>query len=276
MSIPKGILKAAAAIAILSCSVFGQQLKSPERDAQSIEILTHVVEAAGGRQALAAVHDITESGEITFDWADGVKGPVIIQILGGKYFRMESALANGGSIWIARDGRGSKMDQQKTVQLSPSSAINLGNLTYPVAHVMAALADCSTDVSFVDIEKRNGRSVYRLQVEGQLGLVSQAQLGGPVVKDLLIDALDFNIVGVEDRPFPARNPEVASDSRSRASARRHSDSPSRAIEFSDFRLVNGVRVPFSISTTLLGQQTLSILLNKVRFNSNLSSQDFNH
>lgn len=105
------------------------------------------------------------------------------------------------------------------------------------------------------------------------------------MKDLLIDALNFSILSVEDRPFrtyqargnvadkSAESSEKLSDQPSEPKGKL-SDRPPRAIEFGDFRTVNGVLVPFSISTKLMGQETLTIHLSSVVFNSNLSSEDF--
>jgi len=47
-------------IAASSCLLFGQQPSDtpPERNAEAIEILSRVVQAAGGARALASVHDI--------------------------------------------------------------------------------------------------------------------------------------------------------------------------------------------------------------------------
>jgi hypothetical protein len=263
MSISKWILGLTITVAVTPCSSFGQQAKAPERDAQSIEILTRVIQASGGTQALAGVHDITESGEITFYWGENVKGPVTIRTLGGNHFQMEADLPAGKSTWVIRDGSGSKKDGDKSVPISTENAINLGNLTYPLGHIAAALADVATEVSFVGIVEQEGRSVYRLRVKGQLGLVGTPSPGVRVVKDILVDALSFDIVGVQDRPYRTYKP-----------GRRASDPPAREIDFTDFRVVNGVRIPFSITTNLQGQKTLDIRLSEVTFNKGLGEGDF--
>jgi hypothetical protein len=258
---------------IIVGSSFGQDQRatSPGRDSQVLEILGRVVQANGGSQALANVHDITEKGEITFHGGGGAKGPLTIRMLGGNHFHMEADLPNGKSSWTVSDGGGSKKEGEKVVPLSRENALNLGNLTYPIGHVEAALSDSATTTSFVGIEKREARSVYRLRLKGHLGLASEGHASIPVVKDMLIDALTFDIVSVEDRPFVALSVEKG---RLRADTDRPFHSPPRAIEFSDFRVVNGVRLPFSVKTKLLGQLTLSMRLDQVTFNNSLSGQDF--
>jgi hypothetical protein len=233
-----------------------------------VEVLTRVVNVAGGVRALAAVHDLTESGEITFHWGEGVKGPVTIQTLGGNHFRMEVDLPKGKSTWLVTDGVGSKKEaDHKAVPISNENAINIGNLTLPIAYVAAALSDPTTDVSLVGIEKRAGRSIYRLRLKGQLGLVAGRVPGISVEKDILVDALTFNIVSVGDLPLRTH--------KSSKSTGKQPDFPMREIEYGDFRVIDGVRVPFSISTKLVGQETLSIILSHVTFNSNLSAETFN-
>ena len=252
---------------VLAVSLFSHaQSKQPRRDPVLLDVLSRVISAAGGSQSLSSVHDVSESGEIIFYSADEeVKGPVVIRLLGGNHFRMEADVPEGKRTWVVKDGMGSLKEADGEVHsLSYENALNLGNLTFPLAHFAATLNDAMTDISLVGIENMSGHSIYRLRVKGQLGLHSPA--AGPelpVVKDLLVDAVSFDIISVEDRPFPTYE-----------SGGRLSDRPSRAVEFGDFRIVNGVRVPFSITTRLMGQQTLSIRLSNVTFNSNLGDQDF--
>jgi hypothetical protein len=234
------------------------------RDPQAIEILTRTVNAAGGFQSFSNVRDLTESGEITFNWGEDVKGPVTIRTLGDNHFRMEADLPRNRMTWVVRNGMGFKKEKEDDtpVPISTLQAINLAGFTFPLQLVAEALADPSTDLSFVAIEHRGGRSVYRLRMKGRFGSVSQPH-GGLVVKSLLVDALNFDIVIEEDYPFLISK-----------SGGNKSDTAPRQIEFEDFRVVDGVRVPFSISTRIVGQRTMSISLSKVIFNSNLSDSDF--
>jgi hypothetical protein len=48
----------------------------------------------------------------------------------------------------------------------------------------------------------------------------------------------------------------------------------RDIEYGDFRTVRDVRVPFSVGTSVHGQQLILIQLNEISFNTNLSDEDF--
>jgi hypothetical protein len=224
-------------------------VKEVHRDSDAIEVLARTLAAAGGLQAVSAVRDLTESGEITFHWGEGHKGPVTLQGLTGNHFRMEADLPEGKRIWVVKSGVGSLKEPKGRVHaISGDNAINLENLTFPIAHIVAALTDSTANVLLVGIEKQADRSVYRLRVKGHLGLTEIGKSPGLLVeKDLLIDALTFSIVSVGDRPF-----------RTYDAGHKPSDKPSREINFGDFRAVRGIQVPFSITTKLMGQETLTI------------------
>jgi hypothetical protein len=177
---------------------------------------------------------------------------------------MEANLPEGKHVWVVKDGVGSSKDPDGSLNaMSRDNALNLGNLTFPIANFAGALADSATDVALIGIENQGGRSVYRLRVKGNLGTADPKTGPSLVTKDLLIDALSFDIRTVEDRPFTTY--ELGGGP---------SDKPSRVVEFSDFRVVNGLRIPFQITTKLMGQPALSIQLTNVTFNTNLRDQDF--
>ncbi len=241
-----------------------QDAKSPDRDPQSLEILARVVQAAGGSQVLAAVRDITEKGEIEFHWGESIKGPVTIQMLGANHFRLDYEVPSRKSALTVKDGFGFEQSEGKARAISYIRAVNLGSLTFPVAHSVAALADPLTQVSSMDIERQNGRFVYRVRLAGRLGLVNDERSIRPVTKELIIDALTYDIVSVEDQPLSP----VEKSNRARSKV------PQRQIEYGDFRQVNGVRLPFSIKVRVAGQRTMTIRLSQINFNSNLRDEDF--
>jgi hypothetical protein len=247
--------------ALASLCLFAQEgTKTVKRDPQAIEILTRTANAAGGLQALSAIRDLTESGEITFFWGKDPKGPVVIHSIGATRFRMDATLQEGNLTWLVKDGSGSTKKGEIGPSLLPSpAAINLENLTFPLAYVGTALRDGTTDVSFVGIENRKGASVYRIRVKENLRSGGRTEL---VTKDLFVDALSFEIAGLEDYPYPMRR------------SPKSPDGIPRDIEYGDFRTVRDVRVPFSVGTSVHGQQLILIQLNEISFNTNLSDEDF--
>jgi outer membrane lipoprotein-sorting protein len=240
-----------------------QAQKAPERDAQSVEILTRVVQAAGGEQAVAAIHDITERGEVTFHFGKGVKGQVTLMFLGGNRYRMEADLPPGESLWVVRNGEGWKREEGEKVEaISTRDAVSMGNWTFPIGYVAAALADATTDVSFRGIETNESRAAYRIRVKGRLGLVSGKSPLGRISKDLLIDTNTFDVVSVSDYPFHTYE------------RGKLSDTPPREISFNNFRSVNGVRFPFSMNVKVLGQQAMQVNLSQITPNSGVPEDEF--
>jgi hypothetical protein len=255
----------------LSCLLFGQEQSTqpPTRDSQSLDILTRVVSAAGG-QSVSAVRDLTKSGQITFHWGNSVTGPVTIRVLAGSRFRMDAGLAQGRTTWIVKDGIGSKKVNDKSLPISNMQAINLANFTTPLLYVTSALGDPSCSVSFKGTETIGARSVYRIRLKGQLGLVSNSSYVVLVTKDLLVDALTFDILRVEDHPIATAMRRAPSNKR----VSKQIEAAPRQIDYSNFQNVNGLRLPFSIAVKLLGQPAFDIHLQAVTVNSGLTDESF--
>jgi hypothetical protein len=228
------------------------------------DIVSRVVSAAGGQEALASVGDLTESGQITFHWAQDVVGPVVIRSVGRNRFRMEADLPQGKQTWIVKNGVGKRKEGSLEFPLSHENAINLENLTFPISHLAAALSDDHTTLTLIAIEKLENKSVYRLRLDGMLDLVESKEQGALTSKEVIVDALTFDILRIEDYPCIVREPH----------SQKPSAIPPRRIEYGDFRLVNGVRVPFFISTTLNGERTLTIQIDEANFNTNVPETDF--
>src|SRR5258707_187083 len=91
------------------------QSKAHQRDPLLLDVLKRAVNVAGGSEALASVRDLTESGEITFHWAEEVKGSVIIYALGTNRFRMEADLPEGRRTWVVKAGGGSLREPEGKV-----------------------------------------------------------------------------------------------------------------------------------------------------------------
>jgi hypothetical protein len=233
---------------------------SPQRDPRAIDILNRTLKAAGGMQALSGIHNFTESGGITLYFAEEVKGPVLIRSLGGNYFRMDASVPGGKRSWTLSGSHGSRRESSgKEYALTDQSAVDLANLSFPLAYVTAAVLDPQATIAFRGVEDWKGRSVYRIQLKGKLGVVDR----GILVRDLLVDAIGFDILVVEDEHLRIHKP-----------GEKPTDLASRQIEFGDFRVASGIRVPYWINTRFMGQQVMRIELNQIAFNGQLSNLDF--
>jgi len=265
MRLHKSLLKPVVLLSILTFPLLAQQEREdPERNSQAVEILRRAMQAVGGSVALAGVHDITEKGQIIFYWSKDVTGSTTIQMLGANHFRLDYELQGRKTVWTLRNGFGFEHSEARTRSIPHVQAINLDNLIFPIGHPIAAIADPLSQISFVDIEKYHGRPVYRVRLSNNLGLAAKAHIIGTTNKELIVDAVSYDIVSVEDQPrFLAKRP-----------TRTKHHTALRQIEYSDFRWVNGVRLPFSITIRDQGQKATTILLDEIIFNSNLRDEDF--
>jgi hypothetical protein len=210
-------------------------------------------------QSLSGIHNFTESGGITLFFAEEAKGTVLIRSLGGNHFRMDANVPGGRRSWTLSGSHGSKTEANgKEHALTDQNAVDLANLSFPLAYVTAAVNDPEATISFRGVENWKGRQVYRIQLKGKLGIIDR----GNLVRDLLVDAIVFDILVVEDERLRMHKP-----------GGRTTDLPARQIEFGDFRVMSGIRVPCWINTRLMGQQVMRIELSQVAFNSQLSALD---
>jgi hypothetical protein len=249
-------------VTVLAPFAPSQQRPQPERDSRAIEVLSRVIRASGAANN-SIPRDIRETGEVVFHWGNGVRGPVTVSMMGGDRLRLDAELPRGKSTWIVRESVGSKRDAQGQHPIGTLQSVNLGFLTFPLAYALEAINDPTTDVSLGGIEQQSGRSIYRLKLRGRLGL-SQKEHAVSVTKYVLVDAMTFDVIAVEEHPVPI----------SMHDGKRVEDSRIRRLDFGDFRLIHGLRVPFLISESLFGQSTLDIHLTDVSFNNNLPDEDF--
>lgn len=234
-----------------------------QRDQQALTILTQVLKASGGQAALGTIQDITGSGNITYYWAgEEVQGTVTVKGRGIGQFRLDATLSNGVRSWAVSNGTGFVKETDGTVSHIPyHNTVNFGNLAFPLYFMTTIIGDASTSITYVGLEPKNGAQVHHLRT--QKIFPSKVDPGGIVSKlttrDFFIDSTFYQIVATQDMVHPEGASTI--------------DYP-REMQFSDYRTVNGVLVPFSITEVATGQRTYSIQLNQITFNSGLQDSDF--
>jgi hypothetical protein len=114
----RGLLKIIVSVAYLSGSLFGQSqdAEPAKRDPQSVQMLAMVVRASGGGEALAAVRDVTASGDATFFSGKSISGPVTIKMLGSRYFRLEAHIAEETRVHVVRNTSGFRRERNRTLE----------------------------------------------------------------------------------------------------------------------------------------------------------------
>ncbi|MHB8502560.1 MAG: hypothetical protein ACYDHE_16665 [Candidatus Acidiferrales bacterium] len=236
---------------------------SVQRDPQALTVLAQTLKAAGGPAALSAIQDVTGSGNITYYWGgEEVQGTVSVKGRGLGQFRLDAILQNGARSWAVSNGAGFEKDADGTVTKIPyHNTLNVGNLTLPIYFISQLPQDAAASLIYVGLETKNGAQVHHIRTQKTFssnldpsGIVSKL-----TARDFFIDATTFQIVSTLDMVHPASASTI--------------DYP-RETQFSDYRAVNGILVPFSITEVATGQRTYSIQLNQVTFNSGLQDSDF--
>lgn len=253
---------------ILTFPALGQQASNNgappvQRDPQGLDVLSQVINAAGGLQVLSTIHDFTATGSISYNWGDRpVEGSALLKSRGLSEFRMDATLPDGMHSWVvtSKTAVEKRPDGSKTLLPSPLR-IKPATFTFPVGQLLAALQDASWSISYIGLVTHNGRTEYEVSVRKVLPAnVDPSGFRSNATKaDFFIDTKTYTVLSIEDRAY-SRDGTAA-------------DCP-HEIQFSNYQQVNGILVPFTITELIGGSQTVAIQLNQIVFGSGLTDSDF--
>lgn len=233
------------------------------RDAQAVTLLTQALDAAGGAAAIGKIRDLVGTGNITYYWVrKPVQGSVTLRSLGLHQFRVDANLADGMHSNVI-NGKGSfqKNPDGSTSALPSKSALKIASGMFPAFQVLAAIQDQSVTVSLPSLARFNGQQVFQISLQKSfpakhdlLGVRSKA-----TKTRIYIDPNNLMIRGILDTAYTRGE---------------GTGEGSHEMRFSDYQVVDGVMVPFSIMEFIAGQHTTTIQLRQVVFNTGLTQADF--
>lgn len=239
------------------------QSTAPTRDPQAISVVTQSLTAAGGAQAVTAIGDYKATGTVTYFWAgQEVTGSTTIQGRGTNQFRIDSTLSSGTYTLVVSNGAGVVKDiRGVTSHISSKNALTKGNLSFPLAELATRLQDTTVSITSLGLVTYNGHQANQIRTERILAIDNTPgqALSKFTTRDFFIDPETFQVLGTQDTVYPD-NPAAQG-------------SPHQIL-FSNYQTVNGILVPFTISELVGGQQTWTIQLTQISFNSGLSDADF--
>jgi|SRR6266478_978058 len=237
--------------------------QSVQRDAQAISILSLALNTAGGATRLGAIQDFTGTGTITYNWAgEAVPGSVTVCGKGLNEFRMDANVLAGTLSFIVNGQAGSlALLNRPRTKLSVYSVMTAGGLTFPAYRIASVLSDSSTSVSFLGSVTWNGSQVYQVHVVPPLdpALNVAPTLLGLGEYDLYVDPASYRLVGFAEKVWWGND---------------LTQSYLHELIFSNYTATNGLSVPFAITEKFGGQQTWSISLGSLAFNTGLSDTLF--
>ena len=259
-----------AAFLILASLLFGSQSlfsqmepTSPLRNPAAVALLTQALRAAGGSALINSIQDFSGSGNITYSWAgQEVDGTATIRALGNSMFRMDAQLPDGLRSWVATDtGGGVKSFDGTTLPIQYSNAVSLGGLTCPYSRIAAALASPSFSIV----------SAGTTTIDGVQGTVIQVKQIFPKAEDPTGDVAKLN---TQSYIFNAQTLALIETTNTLWSDDGRMLPVVHEVLFSDFHVITGISVPFSISERIGGQVTWSLQLNSLTFNTGLTPDNF--
>ena len=244
----------------LLCAAFlGSSVLGALGQQDSATILRRGLDAAGGEVNLAAVRDITATGKVTYYWAgEEVSGSTRLRSLGLEYFRQDSSV-NGKSLTLSVTGFGATaLDMDATRRsLSAESALVYRSLLAPLVQLT------SLDVSHNRLQppvltRLDETSAIRVTVVNS-GQAPSALGVGTMVRNWYFDSSTYLLVRIETALRPQSSDQEMYLHR---------------FDFSDYRTVGSLTLPFKITESLGGQALWTTRLDSYSFNTGLTRSDF--
>lgn len=238
------------------------------QDARALNVLTQALTAGGGAQAIAAISDYTGTGNITYYPGGPTQGTVTLIGTSSQEFRMDATVPSGLRSWAVHDGVvttksesgvidsfGSNADLPSSDAYPYETPLFAAGLLFPVEPLAVLASDQIFSILYDETTQVDGQAVFDIVVHlGPAGSSSAGtQLDSGPTREIFIDPTTFQIVMVRDRLPRDMLQEV---------------------HYSDYRTIDGVLMPFSVTESIDGQTIWSIQLNQITFNSGLQGSAF--
>jgi hypothetical protein len=224
------------------------------QDPQAVSIVNQALSVTGGISAISAIDDYTATGNVTYHMATDVQGTVTVRGSVLNRLRIDANLPTGmrseviGPGFTCKEENGVIWYPQFQVPMSPES------LVLPHLLLTPALIAPGFTLRYKGIVELDGRQAHEIEVERVLQI---SNVPDSIRKyntvDFFIDTSSFQVVMTQDLVLNERV---------------------RHVRYADFRLINGISVPFSISEEISGQPSWQIQFHQFSFNSGLQESDF--
>ena len=241
---------------VLIC--FAVSVSAQQRDASAIAFLSQAVNASGGSNGITAVQDFTAQGSITHYWGENPEqGELTIKSRGLSQFRIDSNLPEGTWSFIANNGDGEQLFPDGTsAKVAFQNLLNAGSFIWPIFKVNNALSDQTTTIIDIGVVQFGNGKVRQIQIQQN----SAGALSKNTKTDYFFDPLSYLILRTQDIAHPDDDAV--------------NGGTKRLLDFGNYQNANGLLAPFAISQSVAGQQTWSIQLTSLAFNTGLSDSDF--
>jgi len=162
--------------------------------------------------------------------------------------------------WYVSGNKGKISENGKTSRLPFHAVVGRGGFALPILKLAFATAVPNFVVSFVGIEKAGDRELYHLRAEKRSAVQAEDEKSadGLEAADYFIDRQTMLITKTTSTIHPPENQSI--------------DQP-HTLEFDDFRPINGIPVPFSITEHIENAEVWSLHLSEASLNQSLTAID---
>jgi hypothetical protein len=244
----------------LLCSFLSAQTNpNHQKDPQALAVVQQALLAGNA----ASVQDLTASGTIAYYWGSGeVQGSAHVVALGADKFRIDTSIAGGTRSWWVGAGNGQLRDTDGKISRIPyENTLNLGALTFPLLRLSSLAQNTRFGLKYICKQTVDNADQFHLAINDSKESKQQPGAFSHNLQnaDVFIDAASSRVFRIEDQTHPVGRPDI---------------NLPHAIVYSDYRKVNGVDVPFSISEYIGKARTWTLQLSQVSFNSGVSDSEF--
>lgn len=231
-------------------------------DPQAVALATQALAALGSAQ----VNDVTLAGSVTRSVGpDAETGSFTLKAAGLAQSRMDLTLPSGTITEIRTITNGVPAGvwqaNGNAVHQIPNHNLASGAVWFfPLSMLSNRIQNPNSIITYVGLETRNGRSVQHLHVVVQPPQGDSTGMAEHLTgQDFYLDSSTLLLVSLTYSEHPDNNAIV--------------DIPVE-LDFSDYRIVSGIELPFRIQKTFSGSLLLDITVQSAALNSGLTNSDF--
>jgi hypothetical protein len=249
-------------VSFLACSAASAQQPAPvpaapQRDPQAVAVLVGAFKTLGGN--LPA--DSVATGNIQIVAGSRTEvGTIRILTRGFDQTVEDIQTAQTHKSLVYSKGLATQIHGYTAKPLQLELAVTSQSPNAPIAFIAGALNNPNVGMAYLGLEDMDGTSVHHLRIWTTFpSNLELAHLADFSVRHLWLDAATG---------LPLKVAYVSRAARG--------STPANQIEvlFSDYRSINGVRIPYRIEDSLNGTPRTTIAITSVAFNQNLTDADF--
>lgn len=231
------------------------------REPQAVAVVSQALTVAGGLSAINAINDFSAKGDVTYYWAEQVKGAATVRGRGLHQFRLDASLADGQHSWLINGSTTYRKNPNGSTSPLPSqNSVRVATTTFPLLRLASALQDATTNIRDAGIVTHNGQQVHDIIIQKNfpIGHDPAGALSKITKAHVFIDPTTMTVQEIDDSAYALNG---------------FGEYP-HEMRFSNYKSVNGVLVPFSVTELIAGQRTMSLELTEANFNTGLTDADF--